>query len=251
MTSSKQKCRLCSKQDVLCNSHIIPEFFYEQMELYDDKHRVNILSTESRNHPPYAQKGIRERLLCKRCEVRFSQLECYARRVIYGGEGIEITKNEQNYFECTVDYAKFKLFQLSILWRVGICTHSMFSSVNLGTHECVLRRMLLKERPGKTETYGCFIIYSSKHADITSNMIHCMEMADVDGVECVRLLFGGWFWSFFLSENAIDTSQKECFLQESGHLRVLKTDKGPNSYIEPLAIDLHNANRNRFDRFNE
>jgi len=73
-------------------------------------------------------------------------------------------------------------------------------------------------------------------------------MSNVDGVGCVGLLLGGFFWLFFLSESALDPRQKELFLQESGHLRILKTDKDPNQYIERLAIDLHRSNPRRFDQ---
>jgi hypothetical protein len=230
---------------------VIPEFFYEQMELYDNRHRFNILSTEPGKHPPSPQKGIREKLLCEKCEGKFSQWEGHARGVLYGGECIEITTNDAKGSERTVDYAKFKLFQLSILWRVGVSTHEGFSSISLGEHEGVLRRMLLEETPGNTETYGCVIIYSSKHTDITSNMIHCMGMSDVDRVACARLLLGGFFWFFFLSKTAIDPRQRGLFLQESGHLRIPRTDKDPNQFIECLAKDLYNANPGRFNHFNK
>jgi len=245
------KCLLCHKSSELCNSHIVPEFFYEQMKLYDPKHRFNVLSTEPDKHRPTEQKGIRERLLCKQCEVKLSVWEDHARRVLYGGECIEITTNDPKGIECTVDYAKFKLFQLSILWRAGISSHDGFSSVNLGEHEEVLRKMLLDETPGNTEAYGCVILYSTKHTDITSNMIHCMEMSSVDGVDCVRLLLGGFFWLFFLSESALDPRQKGLFLQDSRHLRILKTDKDPNRYIERLALDLHRSNPLRFDQLED
>ncbi|MBX3178322.1 MAG: hypothetical protein KF886_13255, partial [Candidatus Hydrogenedentes bacterium] len=235
----------------LCDSHIVPEFFYKQMNLYDEKHRFNVLSTEPDEHRPTEQKGIREKLLCKHCEQKLSVWENHARRVLYGGECIEIAIQDSRGFECTVDYAKFKLFQLSILWRIGISNHSGFSSVNLGDHEIALRRMLHDETPCDTEAYGCVILYSTKHTGITANMIHCMGMSNVDGVECVQLLLGGFFWLFFLSETAIDPRQKELFLQGSGHLRILKIDEDPNQYIESLALDLHRSNRHRFDKLNE
>ena len=36
------KCKLCLKENKLSRSHIIPEFFYKP--LYDEKHRINVLS---------------------------------------------------------------------------------------------------------------------------------------------------------------------------------------------------------------
>lgn len=109
--------------------------------------------------------------------------------------------------------------------------------------------MLIEETPGTTEVYGCVIISPTKHTDITSNMIHSLGMTDVDGVTCVRLLLGELFWLFFLSQTAIDPRQKELFLQDNGHLRILRTDKYPNQYIECLAKDIYNANPGLFNHF--
>lgn len=249
--SIQGKCYLCQQPATICNSHIVPEFFFEKMNLYDEKHRLYVLSTKSGKHRPTEQKGIRERLFCKKCEGKLSIWEDHARRVLYGGECIKITTNNPKGIEGTVDYTKFKLFQLSILWRVGISNHAGFSTVKLGAHEDVLRKMLLDEIPGSTETYGCVILYSRKHTNITSNTIHCMGLSDINGVGCVQLLLGGLFWFFFLSETAIDPSQKELFLQESGHLRILKTNKYPNQYIERLAHSIYRANPAIFEKLED
>lgn len=248
MARKNKVCRLCSQQGKLCNSHIIPEFFYKLMQLYDSNHRFNIISTDPDQRSFFAQRGIREYLLCKECECKFSKWEDYARGVLYGGEPIGITTDDPKGFECTVNYAKFKLFQLSIFWRVGVSTCEAFSSVDLGVHEGDLRSMLLDEEPGKAEAYGCIITQPSKHTNITSDMIHCMGMDDVDGVTCVGLLLGGFFWLFFLSAIATEPFPKELFLQETMHLRILKTDKVIEQYIERLAPDFYYAHSDYFNR---
>jgi hypothetical protein len=72
-------CRICRQPSVLQNSHVIPEWGYRR--LYDDKHRMIALRSGGRQpaSADYMQKGIRERLLCKRCETRLSRYEKYAR----------------------------------------------------------------------------------------------------------------------------------------------------------------------------
>ena len=241
------KCRLCLKEATLCNSHVIPEFIYEQLNLYDEKHRFNVLSTKSGNHPTFMQKGIREKLLCKLCEEKLSKWEKYARQSMYGGECIEVITINPGYFEFQIDYAKFKLFQLSILWRVGLSTNDAFASVKLGNHEDVLRRMLFEETPGSAETYGCVITYSTKHTNITSNTIDCLGMVNFKGILCVGLMLGSCFWLFFLSDVSVDFPQSELLFQENGHLRILVNNKDISGYIESLAKDIRNANPARFD----
>jgi len=247
MTSSKVKCRLCLEEVKLCNSHIVPEFFYEQQALYDEKHRFKVLSTKSDDSPKNHQKGIREKLLCKACEGKFSRWENYARRVIFGGRPSEISHHSRRGIECIIDYRRFKLFQLSILWRVGISTRKEFGEVALGEHEAVLRKMLMDERPGSTAEYGCAMLHTSAHPNITSNTIHCMGMAEVDGIKMVSLLLADCFWFFFLSRSALDSRQAALFLQETGHLRILKTEADPKSYIENLARKFFTANPKQFE----
>ncbi len=78
-----------------------------------------------------------------------------------------------------------------------------------------------------------------------------MGMSNVGGVDCVRLLLGGFFWLFFLSKKAIDPRQKDLFLQDSGLLRILKTDKDPNQYIERLARKFYRSNPRLFDELDD
>src|SRR3546814_16606531 len=76
-------CALCLLPKPLQDSHIIPEFLYGVM--YDDKHRYNVLSLAPERRERIEQKGVREQLLCRDCEQKFSKLESYASLVLQGG----------------------------------------------------------------------------------------------------------------------------------------------------------------------
>ena len=118
-----ENCKLCGKVDKLRNSHIIPEFLFKP--LYDSKHRFHVLSTVLDSPNRYEQKGIREKLLCQSCETLLSKHEGYARTVLFGGTEISVRKEDGNYIIGDIDYKKFKLFQISILWRAGISNHRL------------------------------------------------------------------------------------------------------------------------------
>ena len=111
-------CALCGRPAILKQSHIVSEFLYKL--LYDSKHRLNVLSTGKPPKRHFEQKGVREKLLCDRCEAQFSIYEDYARSVLFGGKKIEVSMANPKGFEFRVDYRKFKLFELSILWRLGV-----------------------------------------------------------------------------------------------------------------------------------
>ena len=125
-------CYLCKKKSELKKSHIIPEFVYK--DLYDSKHRFHVLSTLKETPRPIEQKGIKEKLLCGsgKCEQQLSIYEKYAKEVLMGGVEITVKDEGDIIFVSDVDYQKFKLFQLSILWRASICNDKMFSRVELG-----------------------------------------------------------------------------------------------------------------------
>ena len=65
-TLGVMNCALCLREAALCRSHIIPEFLYEP--IYDDKHRLKLLSVIPEQPTTYKQKGIWEKLLCEACE---------------------------------------------------------------------------------------------------------------------------------------------------------------------------------------
>ena len=108
-------CRLCRKPSVLQDSHVVPEWGYGP--LYDDKHRMIALRSGSRRpaSADYMQKGIRERLLCKRCETRLSRYEKYARDLLMT-RGLVLPPPRRQVVN-QADYKPLKLFQLSLLWH--------------------------------------------------------------------------------------------------------------------------------------
>lgn len=74
-------CRLCRNDRKLCDSHIIPEFFYRPM--YDEKHRIIRMSTVPEEKTTYAQQGIYEKMLCTDCEQHINDFEKHARRLFF------------------------------------------------------------------------------------------------------------------------------------------------------------------------
>jgi hypothetical protein len=149
-------CSLCLSERPLQESHIIPEFLYGVM--YDDKHRYNVLSLAPDLPDRLEQKGARERLLCRECEQRFSKFERYASLVLKGGApGMDGQRSGDIVSVTGIDYAQFKLFLLSLLWRAGVASGRYFERVALGPHEERLRLMLRNGDPGPFDLYPCIL----------------------------------------------------------------------------------------------
>jgi hypothetical protein len=95
-------CKLCLERRPLLNSHIIPEFQYRP--LYDDLHRFTTISSDPERTTKFAQKGIRERLLCGECEQRLSVWEGYSAGVIFGNHAQLVKRVPEGYILGGIKY---------------------------------------------------------------------------------------------------------------------------------------------------
>jgi len=211
------KCKLCHNDKELRNSHIIPEFFYKP--LYDEKHRFNVIPLNEEQKFRYEQKGLRERLLCGDCENKLSKWEDHVRRIFYGGKEILITNGNPIKIE-RIDYAKFKLFQLSLLWRASVSEMDFFKQVSLGPHEEKIRQMLLNEDPGSKLKYPClFIMVLMGPNKVLDDFISPPNFLKINGHRTYRFIFGGGFWIYFVSSHTqmLNSSRiVKFFLNENG-----------------------------------
>ena len=163
-------CKLCKKKKELCNqSHIIPDFMYQDL-LVEKGKMIKAQSGKRLEKAKSIQTGdFDKHILCEDCDNRvIGQYESYASKVLYGGK-IPLTMEnfkagDHEYMEVkNINYKKFKLFLLSILWRASISDRDFFSEVSLGPYEEQLRRMVLNGDAGNVNEFP-FIIraYRSK-----------------------------------------------------------------------------------------
>ena len=215
-------CALCQKPKELRNSHIIPEFLYES--LYDDKHRVHVLSVIPEQTNSIEQKGLRERLLCDDCETKFSRWERYASLALKGGVELTFSREGNIVFVGGLDYPKFRLFQLSIIWRAGVSNLPFFKKVRLGLHAEILRQLLVAGDPGPTDRYGCFM-FGIRHNDSAfSQVIMQPGKVRLCGQNGYRFMFGGFVWAFLVASHDLPTSYKPLVLCPNGNAVFLIQD---------------------------
>ena len=144
-------CALCMEEvPELCRSHILPESFYSTA--YDTKGRFPIFSSGSaRPIGKLQQLGLREALLGQCCENKLSAWETYALGLMWNRTH-EVGVDHGDHYVFRADYAKLKLFYLSLLWRMGVAKHEVFSGVQLGPkHTDRLHCMLRDSDPGREQ----------------------------------------------------------------------------------------------------
>ena len=102
------KCKLCYEDKELQNSHIIPKFVYNWMKQTGTgrfRQGLNI------NKP--IQDGIKEFLLCRDCELKFSKREDWFKKIVFSSF---IDKGVTTFYPSD----NLKYFAVSLLWRVLI-----------------------------------------------------------------------------------------------------------------------------------
>jgi len=239
------QCRLCQNDATLQNSHIIPEFFYNP--LYDEKHRFLLLTTSTEERNMYLQKGIREKLLCRDCEQFFGQLENYGRHFFYAVPEkdhfeLKYEDKEGRVVVSNIDYAKFRLFQLSLLWRVGVSGLDVFADVDLGSHESQIRSMLCNKEPGSPEDYPCLLtgVLKEKGQPLVDLVIPPSKVY-VQNHRCYRLLLGGCLWLFVVSSHLKKLPSETWSVTRDGRLEIFLMNASDLPLITTMAGKLLSA----------
>jgi len=198
-------------------------------DLYDEKHRLHQASfAENKVQSKLKQTGAYEKhILCSDCDNGIiGKLERYASLVLFGGVdlGCKMEKNEagihfSHFFD--IDYPQFKLFLLSVLWRVGISSLPIFRLIDLKHHGDILRQMILKNDPGKCEEYPCVIFTYLNNQKIPHQLIGEPGFIFNDREHICFLLIGGNLFLYFLADKAVPEWVLGNAINERNELRLI------------------------------
>ena len=151
------KCKLCGKDKKLIRAHIIPKSLWTP--LFDDKQPSEIHANTPTGNAKKSPVGVYDTgIVCAQCESIFSPWDEYAQKLLLAKpmEKKYVINHGQKiaYVESAIDYAKLKLFFISLLWKAAVSNHYFFSRVNVGAFEPQLRRMIQKGDPGDRDTFA-------------------------------------------------------------------------------------------------
>lgn len=223
------KCKLCLNEKELCDSHIIPEFLYEK--LYDEKHRGREFTIEPYK-TKFIQKGYREKLLCNNCETEISKLEKYFSDI--WKNRIPKIIEQPLYILNNLEYSKFKLFHLSILWRASISSRKEFKQISLGPHEEILRKLILNNDPGPDDKYNFFAKILVHNNFVIQDLIQEPLHSKYEGRKVYVFIYGGCVWHYFVSNRPLKKSIEISFTKK-GELILMKEEITQNGYFKDFA----------------
>lgn len=191
-------CKLCLEQKPLCESHIIPEFWYQPLYM---NHKFIQPKVDEKLGVKIFQKGIKEPLLCVDCEEFLNTI--YEQPIHqFWKEKVNIAalnySKDSHFVLQNLNYTKFKLYHLSVLWRAHHSNNQMFEKVKLGAkHERILREMILTQQPGEETVYPVFgsVLFRKATGEVMKDMmIQPLQLKTRDGHYAYRFLFGGVVW---------------------------------------------------------
>lgn len=210
------KCSLCGEIRPLCNSHIIPEFVYKPA--YDVQHKLHVLNLSSKIKKYRIQKGIKQKMLCSECESFLNKTYekpfydyWFTNRVLPDPfpPGIYWLKG--------IDYAAFKLFHLSVLYRAHFATQEMFEDIALAeSHVARLRELLLNQNPGDPHEFSIMGTVAIDDDRIPRyDLIMKAENLRQDTHKFCCFVFGACSWMYKISQHQDPIGIKYC-LRPSG-----------------------------------
>lgn len=210
-------CWLCLREQPLCQSHIIPEFLYASL-YNDDGRMMGITGLGGKGWKP-VQKGLRDDLLCRDCEALLNErYEIPFQQQWTKRYPLPERAKEGDLVDAQFDYATFKLFHLSILFRAAVSTNAMFSVVELGKHQEILRQMILAGDPGRPDRYPIFATaLINGQQEIERRFIAAPTLTRVDGHHVYGFVFDGALWWYSVS-STINRDFVEAGLQPNGRM---------------------------------
>jgi hypothetical protein len=191
------------------------------------------------NEATYRPTGIYDQyILCNECDNEvIGSLESYAAKNFYDNKNIEITVDENehiiNLMFKDIDYKKFKLFLVSILWRASISKHKIFSEVNLGIkYEEVARKMIFEGNPGRQDDFPTCILGLISHQNLVLKTIIAPRKIKDDGNTAYMFFINGLFYWFNISSYNMEDIFNRVPLDENNEMTIgiLKNKIGDDFY---------------------
>ncbi len=235
------RCKLCLAEKVLCRSHIIPEFFYKPM--YDQKHRLILMSNIHLEPVKFRLKGVYENLLCNECEAIINEHESYVIQQLTDLTQVRYSEDDRFIKYDNFNYDHFRLFALSILWRASISSNRLFQEVDLGRNEDIIRQMILTGNAGSFDQYPILMAAimtgkKKKAMDLITNP----ELIKVNECWAYRFVFGGFVWLFLFGDTS-NFSMKRFYFQPYGSMTIPKRDMSDANFLVEFGFELQHQGK--------
>ena len=240
-------CRLCLQLRTLQRSHICPEWGYAG--LYGRRPRRFYKLTDTPGAKVgLPQIGIREPLLCFDCEQKLNKHEDYTCDLFRTPDRLVVPPLHGGAMN-QADYALFKLFQLSLLWRAHIASDPHFSAVRLGaTHAERLHVMLDSESPCAPYEYPCALQAIYYNGALMDWYMAPVGVRKENAHREYWLHYAGFFWIFLVASHVPDDAIVQEALRADGSFPISTYDASASDAFRTFRRRTWLANRDGLAR---
>lgn len=223
----------------MAHSHVLPEFLYAGT--YGKNHQIISVSTDPRQKPRPIQKGFREHLLCLECEARVCKYESHSVGLIRDADKYR-TKDNKTVLIPGLDYPRFKLFGLSLMWRSHISSLYFFTHVRLGPHAEKLRSMILSDDPGGVLEYP-FALHKIEGPPNPQSIISCPMPARLHNHRVYQFQIYGFRWTFVISSHSDYQMDKYPFVGALPQLAIPIEHMSQGEFLHDIRSQMPNITR--------
>ncbi len=208
------------------------------------EHKFHVISTDKTVADDFGKKGYREYLLCETCEGRSGEWDDYASKVFFGDVAKPMARGQKTIRFAKVGYKIFKLFLMSLLWRMHAAEGELFSQVDLGQkHGERIRQALIAGDPLDQDDYPCLIVAVLIDGKMYHDWILQPDVARADGYRWYRFVVCGYLFNFAVSSHSLPKGVSEFSLTTRDELVVSIEDIRQIHFLKDVACRFGEAQR--------
>jgi hypothetical protein len=153
-------CRLCDYDKQLIDAHIIPRPFFTEVD--SGHQRAKVMSNREAEHPKRLPIGFYDpAILCAECDNRIGRWDEYGIETLiqkrHEWRAVPSSDDPVAFVQESFDYARLKLFFLSVLWRAHESSLQFFSKVHLGPYRDRLFHLISTDDPGTEDEFSVLL----------------------------------------------------------------------------------------------
>lgn len=229
-------CLLCDEKKTLIEAHIIPEFFYKNLGLYEpDKkgqgriHAATIIKDKFNINKKGIPKGIYDKnILCKCCDNFINEeYEYYSKQLLFDNSEKNTDNTNGTITFLNIDYIKFKLFVLSMFWKASISKRTEFKNMKFPNDiENLIKKMIINKDAGSPNEFPIILFYLYA-PDLLSGTMTDIKSINNNGVLSYAFIAGGMLFYLYLNKSDVPASLGKATFKAYGELNIstIPTDK--------------------------
>jgi hypothetical protein len=201
MTGHDEECKLCRKVRPLCRSHIVPEFAYAPIK--NEKNQILAVGRKVSK----VQTGYFEKLLCQECEGLLSAYESSFKQTwmdtILPNFSHLKTRPHKDFISVEIpDYASFKLFHLSVLWKAAVSSRfKVDPRITLGSYKAQIAALIRNGDPGQPGDFPFWGVLSidGQSRPVATVCPLAKGTGRIEGHHCYMMSYAYCDWTFIIA----------------------------------------------------